>query len=210
VVYGPASTIYGANAFTGVISVTTRQPKAFLEDGENLGFVVQAAGGSFQTSYLDATVAGRTPSGRLSWSLTGRSFRSDERDLSGFEDWDYDFSALDELDYRETLRIEGALAVSLVAGDGIPVATAKRDDGFDPEALAAELLTQVRAISDEQRDLAVGEVDQYSVSTDRYTILIGLMQAGYYLLLVQGRDSSFGRARFEMRRARLLFEDDLG
>ncbi len=107
-------------------------------------------------------------------------------------------------------RIEGAQAVSLVAADGISVATAKRDGAFDLEALAAELLTQVRAISDEQRDLGVGEVDQYSVSTDRFTILIGRLQAGYYLLLVLSRASSYGRARFEMRRARLLFEDDLG
>ena len=107
-------------------------------------------------------------------------------------------------------RIDGALAVSLVAADGIPVASARRRDDFDLEALAAELLTQVRAISDEQRDLAVGEVDQYSVSTDRFTILIGRLQAGYYLLLVLERTSSYGRARFEVRRARLLFEEDLG
>lgn len=112
----------------------------------------------------------------------------------------------------ETLldRIDGALAVSLVAADGIPVATARREDGFEVESLAAELLTQVRAISQEQRDLDVGEVDQYSVSTDRLTILIGRLQAGYYLLLVQDRQSSYGRARFEVRRARLLFEEDLG
>jgi predicted regulator of Ras-like GTPase activity (Roadblock/LC7/MglB family) len=107
-------------------------------------------------------------------------------------------------------RIDGALAVSLVAADGIPVATARRDGGFDIEALAAELLTQVQAISDEQRDLAVGEVEQYSVSTDRFTILIGRLQADYYLLLVSSRESSYGRARFEMRRAGLLFEEDLG
>jgi predicted regulator of Ras-like GTPase activity (Roadblock/LC7/MglB family) len=106
-------------------------------------------------------------------------------------------------------RLDGALAVSLVAGDGIAVATANRDGAFDLDALAAELLTQVRAISDEQRDLGVGEVDQYSVSTDRFTILIGRLQADYYLLLVLKRTSSYGRARFEMRRARLLFEDDL-
>ena len=106
-------------------------------------------------------------------------------------------------------RIDGALAASLVAADGIAVATANRDGDFDLEALAAELLTQVRAISDEQRDLGVGEVDQYSVSTDLFTILIGRLQAGYYLLLVLERATSYGRARFEMRRARLLFEDDL-
>jgi predicted regulator of Ras-like GTPase activity (Roadblock/LC7/MglB family) len=107
-------------------------------------------------------------------------------------------------------RLEGALAVSLVAADGIPVETASRDGGFDLEVLAAELLTQVRAISDEQRDLAVGAVDQYSVSTDRFTILIGRLQEGYYLLVVLGEGASYGRARFELRRARLLFEDDLG
>ena len=107
-------------------------------------------------------------------------------------------------------RIDGAVAVSLVAADGIPVATARRRDDFDVDALAAELLTQVRAISNEQRDLAVGEVDQYSVSTDRLTVIIGRLQAGYYLLLVLDRGGSYGRARFEVRRARLLFEDDLG
>lgn len=107
-------------------------------------------------------------------------------------------------------RIPGARAASLVAADGIPVETVNRDGDFDLEALAAELLTQVRAIADEQRDLAVGEVDQYSVSTERLTILIGRLQAGYYLLLVLERAGSYGRARFELRRARLLFEDDLG
>ena len=107
-------------------------------------------------------------------------------------------------------RIDGALAVSLVAADGIPVETANRNGGFDLDALAAELLTQVRAISSEQRDLAVGAVEQYSVSTDRFTILIGRLQAGYYLLLVLGAGGSYGRARFELRRARLLFEDELG
>jgi len=106
-------------------------------------------------------------------------------------------------------RIDGALAVSLVAADGIPVATANRNGAFDLEVLAAELLAQVGAISDEQRDLAVGEVEQYSVSTDLFTILIGRLQAGYYLLLVLKRAASYGRARFELRRARLLFEDDL-
>jgi predicted regulator of Ras-like GTPase activity (Roadblock/LC7/MglB family) len=106
-------------------------------------------------------------------------------------------------------RIDGALAASLVAADGIAVATVNRNGGFDLEVLAAELLTQVRAISQEQRDLAVGEVDQYSVSTDRLTILIGRLQTGYYLLLVLGRQGGYGRARFELRRARLLFEDDL-
>ncbi len=114
VVYGPASTIYGANAFTGVISITTKAPAAFLEKDSRLGTAVEVGGGSFGTSFLDATVAGQTANGRLRWSLTGRSYRSDEQDLAGFDDWDYDDSVLDELDYQEVMRLGGALGLALV------------------------------------------------------------------------------------------------
>lgn len=113
VVYGPASTIYGANAFNGVISVTTKSPEAFIEEGRNLGFSIQAGAGSFGTTVIDATIAGRTPKSRLRWSLTGRSFRSDEQNLSGFPNWNYDPEDLATLDYEDVLRIDGALADSL-------------------------------------------------------------------------------------------------
>ncbi len=107
VVYGPASTIYGPNAFNGVVSITTKAPAAFLEEGRNLGYAVTAGGGSFQTGFFDATVAGRYPRGRLSWSVTGRSFRSDEQDLSGFPDWDYRFELPDLETYRELITVFG-------------------------------------------------------------------------------------------------------
>ena len=74
---------------------------------------------------------------------------------------------------------------------------------------AAELIAQVRVISDDHRELNVGEVRQLAVSTDRFTLMVANVAEGYYLLLVLGDSSSYGRARFELRRARLLFEPDL-
>ena len=110
---------------------------------------------------------------------------------------------------RITSRIDGAVALSLVAADGIPVESVNTDPAVDLEVLAAELIAQVRVISDDHRELNVGEVRHLAVTTDRYTLMVSSVAAGYYLLLVMTEASSFGRARFELRRARLLFESDL-
>lgn len=110
---------------------------------------------------------------------------------------------------RIASRIDGTVALSLVAADGIPVESVNTDPAVDLEVLAAELIAQVRVISDDHRELNVGEVRQLSVTTDRYTLMVSGVARGYYLLLVMTDSSAFGRARFELRRARLLFEPDL-
>ena len=108
-----------------------------------------------------------------------------------------------------TGRIGGALALSLVAKDGIPVESVSSDPAIDLEALGAEMVSQARAISDNHRELAVGEVQQLSVTTERVTLMVSAVAPDYYLLLVLGPDGNYGRARFELRRARLLLEGDL-
>jgi predicted regulator of Ras-like GTPase activity (Roadblock/LC7/MglB family) len=106
-------------------------------------------------------------------------------------------------------RIDGALALSLVARDGIPVESVSADPDLDLEVLAAELVAQVRSIAEDHRELAVGEVQQLTVTTDRLTLMVSSVAPDYYLLLVLGPEGSQGRARFELRRARLLLEKDL-
>ena len=107
VIYGPASTMYGANAYTGVINILTREPEAILP--ANAGFGVRGAltAGTFATRTADVTLAGRNPSSSLAWTLTARHFRSDEQDLSSFRDWNYDFAASN---YKERMRLAGPLA----------------------------------------------------------------------------------------------------
>jgi predicted regulator of Ras-like GTPase activity (Roadblock/LC7/MglB family) len=106
-------------------------------------------------------------------------------------------------------RIEGAEALSLVAEDGIAIESVNSSSNLDLELLAAELVSQARSISSDQRELAVGEVQQFSVTTDRYTFIVSAVAKGYYLLLVLSERGIYGRARFELRRAKLLFEKDL-
>lgn len=115
---------------------------------------------------------------------------------------------LDQLS-RITNRIEGAVALSLVARDGISIESVSSDPDLDLDVLAAELVAQSRAISENHRELEAGEVQTLTVSTDRFTLMVSSVATGYYLLLVLGPEGNQGRARFELRRARLLLESDL-
>lgn len=106
-------------------------------------------------------------------------------------------------------RIEGAIALSLVDRDGIPVESVSASPELDLEAVAAELIAQIRAISTQQQELSVGEVQQFTVVAERMTFLVSAVAAGYYLLLALAPNGNLGRARFELRRARLGLEEEL-
>jgi outer membrane receptor for ferrienterochelin and colicins len=108
VVYGPASTIYGANAYTGVINVITKEPEALVAEDKRLGLTVQAAAGGLRTRYADLTLAGKDRSGTVSWSVAGHLFRDDDTaELSRFADYRYDYA---HVDYQARLRLTGPAA----------------------------------------------------------------------------------------------------
>lgn len=105
-------------------------------------------------------------------------------------------------------RISGARALSLVAKDGIPVESVG-ESRLDLEMLAAELMSQVRAVSQNHQEISMGKVRQFAVATDKFTLMVGSLTSDYFLMMVLGTDANYGRARFELRRAVALFEDDL-
>ncbi|MCM2270819.1 MAG: hypothetical protein NDJ75_12010 [Thermoanaerobaculia bacterium] len=106
-------------------------------------------------------------------------------------------------------RAGGAVAVSLVADDGIPIESVSSSPDLDLEAAAAELVSLARSISQEQRELDAGELLQFTVVGTRSTFLLSRLGGRYWLLAVLPAAASLGRARFELRRAELDFEDDL-
>jgi outer membrane receptor for ferrienterochelin and colicins len=107
VIYGPASTLYGANAFLGVINIITKDPAEVLREGRQAGGEAVVGGGSFATYYGDAVVAARTADGAVSGALSARLYRSDEYDLSRFPDWQYSPSFYDRIDYASVLAVTG-------------------------------------------------------------------------------------------------------
>ncbi|MBX2975549.1 MAG: TonB-dependent receptor [Ignavibacteriaceae bacterium] len=102
VVYGPASTMYGANAFVGVINVVTKEPEEIYKEN-NMGVSAQTNVGNWNTRYNDVTVAGKIKD--VAFSFSGRNFYSDEMDLSTFPDYDYSPNYYEQINYSSLLNV---------------------------------------------------------------------------------------------------------
>ncbi|MBP6978551.1 MAG: TonB-dependent receptor [Lentimicrobiaceae bacterium] len=103
IIYGPASTMYGPNAFAGVINIITLDASSYLKEGHKAGIRVNAGYGTYQTAYLDFSLSARKKS--FSCSFTGRVYRSDEMDLSSQPYFDYDPAVYDTVNYVPLLSI---------------------------------------------------------------------------------------------------------
>ncbi len=102
VIYGPASTMYGANAFVGVVNIVTKNNSEILKKNTNLAVDVNSNYSSMNTRYLEGIIAGKNKD--FSFSLTGRYFKSDEMDLSSYETWNFN---PDKTDYYKKMNISG-------------------------------------------------------------------------------------------------------
>jgi outer membrane receptor for ferrienterochelin and colicin len=156
VVYGPTSTMYGANAYTGVISILTKDPEAIVPEGASLGARGQVTSGAYATRAADVTLAGHDRSSSLAWSLTARRFRSDEQDLSSYPYWGTNLAALD---YRQTMTLTSLRAFAfcndpnvapLCAAGGTPLFTVARgSDGLPVVAPTPLAMTLARNLDQE-------------------------------------------------------------
>jgi iron complex outermembrane receptor protein len=80
ILYGPASAVYGPNAFLGIINVITDDGSK-LETGKYAG-EINVLKGSFKSRGLDVSVKGK-PLDDLSFSIAAKLFKSNEADISG-------------------------------------------------------------------------------------------------------------------------------
>jgi outer membrane receptor protein involved in Fe transport len=103
VVYGPASTMYGANAYTGVISIITKDPEALVEEKKAFALTGRVTTGE-RAHFADITAAGKDRSGTVAWSVAANLQQSTERNLSGREYWDYGYN---DIDYRSAMHLTG-------------------------------------------------------------------------------------------------------
>jgi len=114
VIYGPASTIYGANAFCGVVNIVTKDESDFFErvtDSKgiynHLKINAQTSYGSYNSRFADLSAAVRHKD--MFFTITSRVYKSDEMDLSEYDAWNYTFNRNDFNDqtYQKKLGIAG-------------------------------------------------------------------------------------------------------
>lgn len=78
VLYGPTSSLYGSNAFLGIINIITKDGNHISNDSQQI--TVSAQGGSFNTRSMELATSGRKND--FFYSFSGKYYRSDEADLS--------------------------------------------------------------------------------------------------------------------------------
>ena len=105
-------------------------------------------------------------------------------------------------------RVEGTIAVSLIGLDGIAVETIGA--GRVPlDVLGAEFGGFIKSIRHTNTELDTGEVLQFSLVTEKYITFLSEVTPEYYILLVLQPDGNYGRARFELSKAKHLLRDEL-
>jgi predicted regulator of Ras-like GTPase activity (Roadblock/LC7/MglB family) len=105
-------------------------------------------------------------------------------------------------------RVDGAQAVSLIGLDGIAIDTLN-PDGLPLDAIGAEFGAFIKSIRLSNTELNTGEVLQFSLVTEKYVTFLSAVTPEYYVLLVMRPDGNYGRARFELAKAKAALRDEL-
>lgn len=106
-------------------------------------------------------------------------------------------------------KVEGVKAASIIGSDGIALQTVGEVPQSTLDGLAAEATAFAKSIRVSNTELGSGELEQFSIVTDRAVTVLSSLTPDYFLLLVLGRDGNFGRARFETRKARAILAPEL-
>ena len=105
-------------------------------------------------------------------------------------------------------RVGGTLAVSLIGLDGIAVEST--NPGRVPiDVMGAEFGGFIKSIRLSNTELNTGEVHQFSLVTEKYVVFVSEITPEYYVLLVTAPDGNYGRARFELARAKQVLRNEL-
>jgi len=98
--------------------------------------------------------------------------------------------------------------VSLIGLDGIAVESIK-SDAVPLDVMGAEFGGFVKSVRLSNTDLNTGDVLQFALVTEKYITFLSAITPEYYVLLVMRPDGNYGRARFELARAKHLLRDEL-
>ena len=105
-------------------------------------------------------------------------------------------------------RVDGTLAVSLIALDGIAIESI--NSGSVPlDVIGAEFGGFIKSVRLSNTDLNTGDVLHFSLVTEKYITLLSAVTPEYFLLLVMRPDGNYGRARHELAKAKFALRDEL-
>lgn len=108
-------------------------------------------------------------------------------------------------------KVEGAVGVLIMGLDGIAIEQQIEDShNYDGQLsiIAAAYATLLRNSMRTSSDVGVGALQEMTVISGNLTLVIKLINPEYFLLVALGPNGNIGRARFELRKAQLLLEEE--
>ncbi len=108
IIYGPASTIYGPNAFTGVVNIVTKSPSDVFKNKDIAGKRLVNVNGMATKGSLNTNLAeinGSLGSNGVFAQATARFYTTDDLDLSQFPNWDGKWKSTPEF-YRDIMTVD--------------------------------------------------------------------------------------------------------
>lgn len=110
-------------------------------------------------------------------------------------------------------KVDGALSVTLMGTDGIPIAEVRAKAGasseFNLDLIAAEYAALQKRIAKTNHGLELADVQELQIVTESLVVVLSMVGPEYFLLLLMKAATSLGRARYELQRARLQLESEL-
>jgi predicted regulator of Ras-like GTPase activity (Roadblock/LC7/MglB family) len=108
-------------------------------------------------------------------------------------------------------RVDGAIGALIMGLDGIAIEQQINDaDRYDNRLsmIAAAYATLLRNSMRTSSDVGVGQLQEMTVLSGNMMLVIKLINPEYFLLVALEANGNVGRARFELRKAQLLLEEE--
>ena len=104
----------------------------------------------------------------------------------------------------------GGIGAVLMGYDGIAIDQFFAPDGeIDLQMVVVEYSNVLKEIRKTAEILSLGEMEEISIRTDRFIIVIRMLNSEYFVALVINHDGNFGKGRYLMTRERFNLIEEL-
>lgn len=106
-------------------------------------------------------------------------------------------------------NVDGALGVTLIGVDGLPIAEIKPESGVEISVLGAELTILYKNAARLTQDLDYGIFQEITIRSEKIAIICRAVTVEYFLLLAITPKALFGKGRYQLRKSVSVFLEQL-
>jgi len=99
-------------------------------------------------------------------------------------------------------RVYGALASLIMGRDGIPLSMYHKEGvEIELESLGIEYSNVLAEVNRASGSIGSGDLSELSILTEKYMILLRIINPDYFMCLIMAHDGNFGKARYLRRKS---------